>query len=118
MDILVISIIVAGATIAIGTIGPALGQGRSVANAMEGISRQPEAAGPIQTNLIVGLAFMESLTIYALLIALIVLFANPYAKGQSDVAAAKAKVQVLQAELDQAQVQAKIDDLKKAVPAK
>jgi len=47
--------------------GGALGQGKGLAAAMEGIARQPEAAGKIQTALIIGLALIESLVIYALL---------------------------------------------------
>ena len=55
--------------VAIATIAPALAQGHATAKAMEGISRQPEAAGDIRSTLIVALAFMEALTIYGLLIA-------------------------------------------------
>jgi F-type H+-transporting ATPase subunit c len=52
----------------------AIGQGKAAAAALEGIARQPEAAGKIQTAMIIGLALIESLVIYALLIALILLF--------------------------------------------
>ncbi len=65
----------AALAIAISTIGPGLGQGKASAAAMEGIARQPEAAGTIRTSLILAMAFMESLTIYGLLIALM-LFAK------------------------------------------
>lgn len=47
--------------------GGALGQGRAAAAALEGIARQPEAAGRIQTAMIIALALIESLVIYALL---------------------------------------------------
>lgn len=60
----------AALAIAISTIGPGLGQGKAAAAAMEGIARQPEAAGTIRTSLILAMAFMEALTIYGLLIAL------------------------------------------------
>ncbi len=65
----------AAAAIAIGiaTIAPGLGQGNAAARAMEAIARQPEASGDIRTTLIISLAFMEALTIYALLIAFLVL---------------------------------------------
>lgn len=56
-------------SIAVATIGPALAQGNATAKAMEGIARQPEAAGEIRSTLIIALAFMEALTIYGLLIA-------------------------------------------------
>ena len=65
----------AALAIAISTIGPGLGQGKAAAAAMEGIARQPEAAGTIRTSLILAMAFMEALTIYGLLIALM-LFAK------------------------------------------
>ena len=55
-----------------------LGQGMSVKAAMEGIARNPEAAGKIQVAMIIGLAMIEALTIYALVVALIVLFADPF----------------------------------------
>jgi F-type H+-transporting ATPase subunit c len=71
------SIIIAGLTMAIGTIGPALGEGRAVAAAMDALARQPDAAGTITRTLFVGLAMIESIAIYALVIALVLLFANP-----------------------------------------
>ncbi len=64
----------AGLAIAIGTIGPGLGLGNGVGKAMEAIGRNPEAEPKIKTNMIVGLAFIEALSIYALLIALILAF--------------------------------------------
>ncbi len=60
----------AGMAVAIATIGPALAQGNAASKAMEAIGRQPEAAGEIRTTLLISLAFMEALTIYGLLIAL------------------------------------------------
>ncbi len=56
-------------TIAISTIGPGIGQGLTASKALEAMARQPEAAGNIRTTMIIALAFMESLTIYGLLIA-------------------------------------------------
>lgn len=64
----------AGLAIAIGTIGPGLGLGNGVGKAMEAIGRNPEAEPKIKNNMIVGLAFTEALSIYALLIALILAF--------------------------------------------
>ncbi|HHZ16118.1 MAG TPA: ATP synthase F0 subunit C [Clostridia bacterium] len=60
----------AGLAVAIATLGPALAQGNAASRAMEAIARQPEAAGEIRTTLLISLAFMEALTIYGLLIAL------------------------------------------------
>ena len=71
------SIVAAGFTVSVGSIGPALGQGRAVAQALEAISRQPEAADTITRTLFVGLAMVESTAIYCLVVALVLLFANP-----------------------------------------
>jgi F-type H+-transporting ATPase subunit c len=73
------SILGAAIAMAIGAIGPALGQGRSVAAAMDAIARQPEAANTISRTLFVGLALIETMAIYCLVVALLLLFANPYA---------------------------------------
>ncbi len=59
--------------IAIATIGPALAQGKTAASAMEAMARQPEAASEIRTSMVISLAFMEALTIYGLLVAILVL---------------------------------------------
>ena len=59
----------AALAIAVSTIFPALGQGKTAAAAMESIARQPEAAGNIRSTLIIAMALMEALTIYGLLIA-------------------------------------------------
>ena len=61
--------IAAAISIAFSTIGPALGQGKTAAAAMESIARQPDAAGEIRSSLIISMALMEALTIYGLLIA-------------------------------------------------
>ena len=59
---------------------PALGQGKACSKALEGIARQPEATGPISRTLFVGLALLEPLAIYVLVVSLILLFANPLLK--------------------------------------
>ncbi len=71
------SIITAGITIAIGSIGPALGQGRAVAQALSAIAQQPDEANRITRTLFVGLAMVESTAIYCFVVSMIVLFANP-----------------------------------------
>jgi len=71
---------VAGLTVAIGSIGTGLAQGRAVASALDALARQPDASDRISRTLFVGLAMIESLAIYCLVIALILLFANPFAR--------------------------------------
>ena len=71
MDVKLISIAAAAFAVSIGSIGPALAEGRSVAAAMDAIARQPEAAGTISRTLFVGLAMIETMAIYALVIALL-----------------------------------------------
>ena len=65
-----------GAAIAIGLVGAAgaVGMGMVVANAVKGTARQPEASGKIQTVMMLGLVFLETAIIYALIIALLILF--------------------------------------------
>lgn len=64
----------AGLAIGIAAHGTGMGQGTAVAKAVEGISRNPGAASKIMTPMIIGLAMIESLAIYALVVALILLF--------------------------------------------
>jgi F-type H+-transporting ATPase subunit c len=73
-----VSIIMAGFTIAIGSVGPALGEGRALSQALQAIAQQPDEAGTISRTLFVGLAMVESTAIYCFVIALILLFANPF----------------------------------------
>lgn len=72
------SIITAGITIAIGSVGPALGEGRAVAQALSSIAQQPDEAGTITRTLFVGLAMIESTAIYCFVISMILIFANPF----------------------------------------
>jgi len=76
----VVSMAVAGLSVAIGSISTALGQGRAVDSALDAIARQPDASDRISRTLFVGLAMIESLAIYCLVVALILLFANPFGK--------------------------------------
>ncbi|APR39278.1 F0F1 ATP synthase subunit C [Paraburkholderia sp. SOS3] len=75
-----ISIAAAAVAVSFGAIGPALAEGRAVAAAMDALARQPESAGTISRTLFVGLAMIETMAIYCLVVALLVLFANPFAK--------------------------------------
>ncbi|WP_118138648.1 F0F1 ATP synthase subunit C [Oceanicella sp. SM1341] len=72
------SILAAAIAVGLGSIGPAIAEGRAVAAALEAIARQPEAAGTLSRTLFVGLAMIETMAIYCLVIALLVLFANPF----------------------------------------
>ena len=76
--IAIASIITAGLTIAIGSIGPALGEGRAVANALSAIAQQPDEKNTITRTLFVGLAMIESTAIYCFVVSMILLFANPF----------------------------------------
>jgi len=71
------AVVAAGLAIGIGTIGPGFGQGSSVASALDAMARQPDSSDRITRTLFVGLAMIESLAIYCLVIALVILFANP-----------------------------------------
>ena len=68
----------AGLAIGLGAIGAGIGQGTAVGKALEAMARQPEMVGTIQTNMFIGLAFIESLCIYALAVAMILIYANPF----------------------------------------
>lgn len=72
-----LSTAVAGIVIALGTMLPAIAMGRAIASALEALARQPEAEKTVTRTLFIGLAMIESLAIYCLVIALIILFRNP-----------------------------------------
>lgn len=74
---LALTVLAAAIGIAIAAAGGGIGQGMGLKGACEGVARNPEASSKIQTLLILGLAFIESLVIYALLISLLIFFANP-----------------------------------------
>ena len=73
----IITIIVAGVGIVLGTAVPAMAEGRAVEKALESIARQPESGRDIRTTLLISMALLESTAIYVLLVMLILLFANP-----------------------------------------
>ena len=66
----------AGLCMGLGAIGPAIGEGNAVGKALEGMARQPEMAGTLRTNMILGCAVTETTGIYSLVIALLILFLN------------------------------------------
>jgi F-type H+-transporting ATPase subunit c len=76
--IAVASIVTAGITMCIGSIGPALGQGKAVATALGSLAQQPDASATITRTLFVGLAMIESTAIYCFVVSMILIFANPF----------------------------------------
>jgi F-type H+-transporting ATPase subunit c len=75
--VVAISTFTAGLAVAIGGYGPAKGLAEALSKALDAIARQPEAAAQITRTLFVGMALIESVVIYAFVIGLIILFANP-----------------------------------------
>jgi len=73
-----VSIVTSGLTIAMGSVGPALGEARALAQALESSARQPDEANRITRTLFVGLAMVESTAIYCFVVAMILIFANPF----------------------------------------
>ena len=76
--IAVVSIITAGFTTAVGTMFPAIGEGRAVSKALGSIAQQPDASTTITRTLFVGLAMIESTAIYCFVLSMILIFANPF----------------------------------------
>jgi F-type H+-transporting ATPase subunit c len=72
------SIIGAGLCMGLGSLGPALGQGRSVQSALSSMAQQPDMSNSLTRTLFVGLAMIESIAIYCFVIAMILIFANPF----------------------------------------
>jgi len=73
-----ISIIVAGLTMAIGSIAPALGEARALIQALSSIAQQPDETNAITRTLFVGMAMVESTAIYCFVVSMILIFANPF----------------------------------------
>ncbi|MBY0576236.1 MAG: ATP synthase F0 subunit C [Gallionellaceae bacterium] len=72
-----VSTIVAALAVALGVIFPAIAMGRAISQALDSLARQPEAEKAITRTLFIGLAMIESLAIYVLVVVLIILFRNP-----------------------------------------
>ncbi len=79
MTIQQLSVIGAVVAVVVGAFIPAWSEGRAIIEALRAIARQPEAAGSLSRTLFVGLAMIETMAIYCLVVALLLLFANPYA---------------------------------------
>ena len=73
-----ISISAAAICMAIGSIAPALGEAKALQQALNSIAQQPDEAGAISRTLFIGLAMIESIAIYCLVISIILIFANPF----------------------------------------
>jgi F-type H+-transporting ATPase subunit c len=76
-----VSIVAAAITMAIGAFAAAFGESRIAASAMDALARQPDESASISRSLFVSLAMVESTSIFCLVIALILLFANPFLAG-------------------------------------
>jgi len=76
--IAIVSIAAAALCMALGSIAPALGEGKAIAQALSAIAQQPDEAGTISRTLFIGLAMIESIAIYCFVIAIILIFANPF----------------------------------------
>ena len=86
-----ICVIAAGIGMGLGVVGPGIGMGLAVKGALDGTSRNPAAYGKLLTTMMIGVAMIESLAIYALVICLIILYANPYLKYALEAAKTVAK---------------------------
>ena len=75
--ITLVTVFTSGVAILLGTITPAIVEGKAVLKALEGMTRQPEAANDLRSTLIIAMALLESTAIYVLLVCLILIFANP-----------------------------------------
>ena len=76
--IAVVSLATAGFTIGVGCIAPAVAEGKAVVQALNSLAQQPDASNTITRTLFVGLAMIESTAIYCFVIAMILIFANPF----------------------------------------
>ncbi len=74
----VTSIIAATLCMAVGSIAPAIGEARAIVQALSSIAQQPDEAGSLSRTLFIGLAMIESIAIYCLVIAVILIFTNPF----------------------------------------
>ena len=71
-------VVAAGIGMGLGSFGTGIGQGLAIQKAVEGVARNPGASGKIMTIMLIGLAMIESLAIYVFVVAMIILFANPF----------------------------------------
>ena len=81
LQFFIASVIAAGFGIAIAAFGCGIGQWIGLKSAVEGIARNPESSGKVTVTMLIGLAMIESLCIYALVVALILIYAHPQAEA-------------------------------------
>ncbi|NOQ43537.1 MAG: hypothetical protein GQ560_03640 [Dehalococcoidia bacterium] len=74
MDAETMKLLAAAIAIGFGALGPGLGIGMLGYGAMQALGRNPEAKGPIQTNMILAIAFAEAIAIYALIVSIMLIF--------------------------------------------
>ena len=117
MDLGIISVAFALAGLAVAALGVAFAQGLTIKSAMDGMARQPEAAGKISNSMIIGLAFIESVIIYVLVIALIVFFADPFAKPYNQIKQTETDLAVMKIELERVKIESELAELKARLPA-
>ena len=79
-------VMAAGIGMGLGSFGTGIGQGLAIKSAVEGVARNPGASGKILTTMMIGLAMIESLAIYVFVVAMIVLFANPFTEKVMELA--------------------------------
>jgi F-type H+-transporting ATPase subunit c len=79
LEFFIACVTAAGFGIAIAAFGCGIAQGLGLRSAVEGIARNPESSGKVTVTMLIGLALIESLCIYALVVALILIFAHPQA---------------------------------------
>lgn len=73
--------VICASAMAVAAVGAAMAQARAAKQALESVARQPEASGPIQIQMVLALIFIETLAIYTLVVALILLFINPFTES-------------------------------------
>ena len=87
MEFFIASVWAAGLAVGIAAFGCGIGQGMGLNGAVSGVARNPEASGKITVTLLIGLAMIESLCIYALVVALILIYAHPQAAAVAEMLA-------------------------------
>jgi F-type H+-transporting ATPase subunit c len=90
LQFFVVSSFAAAMAIAVAAFGCGIGQGMGLKAAVEGIARNPESSGKVTVTMLIGLAMIESLCIYALVVALILIYAHPQAGAIANLFAAAA----------------------------
>jgi len=70
--------VAAGIGMGLGSFGTGIGQGLAIKAAVEGVARNPATSGKILSTMMIGLAMIESLAIYVLVVVMIILYANPF----------------------------------------